>query len=200
MFGNARDDHRVRNWCDRLKFCASEIANLRHFRAPDHITSNSEARSQLLWREFLLERRDPHFRGATSLEFTRGLAWLEMLRLVRRARRLKTVFDEFVSDGRAAEAFRCGGDFGVAQQKVADCGVGLNLGLRFLRLSLGSGRRVGQMMAMGCFFRRRSQSKRMRGHEQSQSMSRAEPDAGRRKWLKRPTAKLIVRRFPNEEP
>jgi hypothetical protein len=84
MFGNAaRDDHALPNGCNRLKFCASEIANLRHFRALDHITSNSEARSQLLWREFLLERRDPHFRGTTSLEFTRGLAWFEMLRLVR---------------------------------------------------------------------------------------------------------------------
>ena len=81
--------------------------------------------------EFLLQRRDSHFRGATALAFARGLTWLEILRLPRRARWPETALDEFVSDGGAAETLDAGSDFSVTQQKIPNRGIGFNFVTRF---------------------------------------------------------------------
>ena len=72
----------------------------------------------------MLQRRNSHFRGATALAFARGLTWLEILRLPRRARWPETALDEFVSDGGAAETLDAGSDFSVTQQKIPNRGIG----------------------------------------------------------------------------
>ena len=86
--------------------------------------------------EFLLQRRDSHFRGATTIEFARGLTWLKILRLPRRARRPQTALEEFVSDGGTAETLDAGSDFSVTQQKIPNGRIGFNFVTRFFRPDL----------------------------------------------------------------
>ena len=86
--------------------------------------------------EFLLQRRDSHFRGATTIEFARDLTWLKVLRLPRRARGPQTALEEFVSDGGAAETLNAGSDFSVIQQKIPNGPISFNFVTRFFRLDL----------------------------------------------------------------
>ena len=79
----------------------------------------------------MLQRRNSHFRGATALAFARGLTWLEILRLPRRAWWPETALDEFVSDGGAPETLGAGSDFSITQQKISNRGIGLNFVTRF---------------------------------------------------------------------
>src|SRR5262249_16932715 len=90
------------------------------------------------WENLLLQRREAHFRGATALAFARGLTWLEILRLPRRARWLETALDEFVSGGGAAETLDAASDFSITQQKIPNGGIGLNFVMRFFRPDLRS--------------------------------------------------------------
>jgi hypothetical protein len=86
--------------------------------------------------KFMLQSRDSHFCGATALALARGLTRLEILRLPRRVRWLKTAFDKFVSSCGAAETLDAGSDFGVNHQKIPNHGIDLNFVTRSFRSDL----------------------------------------------------------------
>lgn len=109
--------------------------------------------------EFLLQRRDSHFRGATALAFARGLTWFEILRLPRRARWPETALDEFVSDAGAAETLDADSDFSVTHQEIPNHGIGFNFVTRFFRPDL---RVIGRSSLR--FFRVRKLDSGFSGH------------------------------------
>ncbi len=75
-------------------------------------------------------------RFAATFAFRSCIDLSQILGLVGRTRRLEASLDEFIRRRCAAEAFRGGGDFGIAQEQVANGDVGVNFVPRFFGTGL----------------------------------------------------------------